>query len=235
MSRRHGLRRAAPACTPARRRLLPFAHTTPRLHLTHAVAAAAARLSVARALRLSPPQKTDAKASPVPEGDKGAVREGLIEGVIRAPGPVRSQLGECVRAVVYADYPERWPQLLQQVQANLGSQVGAAVGAAGWWWGAARAMVTSAPAAAGAGPSQPGPARAKSEAGCWQARVLGCAWGVGHRGAAAVEQAGGGCPTVVRGCPAFSPGVVGMGAGGGSCWRRCSCCCCCCCCCCVCG
>jgi hypothetical protein len=35
----------------------------------------------------------------------------------------RGRFGGC--SIVYCDYPERWPQLLQQIQANLGSQVGA--------------------------------------------------------------------------------------------------------------
>eukprot|EP00887_Chlorella_sp_A99_P003658 scaffold7.g3658.t1 len=75
-------------------------------------------------------QAEEGAASPIPEGDKAAVREALVEGVVRAPAPVRAQLGECVRSVVYCDYPERWPGLLAQVQVNLGSQDQARVGGA---------------------------------------------------------------------------------------------------------
>jgi hypothetical protein len=42
----------------------------------------------------------EGKVSPIPEEDKAAVREALVEGVVRAPAhhpPIRSQLGECVR------------------------------------------------------------------------------------------------------------------------------------------
>ena len=35
---------------------------------------------------------------------------------------MRAQLGECARYIVYSDYPERWPGLLQQVYQGLHSQ-----------------------------------------------------------------------------------------------------------------
>ncbi|PSC72993.1 importin beta-like SAD2 [Micractinium conductrix] len=56
------------------------------------------------------------------EEDKAAVREAMLEGIARSPHAVRVQLGECVRSLVYCDYPEHWPQLLGQVQAYLASQ-----------------------------------------------------------------------------------------------------------------
>ena len=38
----------------------------------------------------------------------------------------RPQLGECVRSMIYCDYPDKWPQLLQQIYALLTSQASAA-------------------------------------------------------------------------------------------------------------
>lgn len=45
-----------------------------------------------------------------------------MEGVTRAPHAVRVQLAECVRSLVYSDYPQHWPDLLPQVQQYLTSQ-----------------------------------------------------------------------------------------------------------------
>lgn len=64
----------------------------------------------------------EGKASPLAEEDKAAVREALLEGITRAPPAVRVQLGECVRSLVYSDYPQQWPALLPQVHAYLTSQ-----------------------------------------------------------------------------------------------------------------
>lgn len=47
----------------------------------------------------------------------------MLEGLTRAPHAVHVQLSECVRSLVYSDYPEQWPQLLPQVVAGLSSQV----------------------------------------------------------------------------------------------------------------
>lgn len=80
-------------------------------HLSHfppAVAAAAA---------------AEGKVSPLAEEDKAAVREVMVDGVTRAPHAVRVQLGECVRSLVYSDYPQHWPGLLPQVVTYLTSQV----------------------------------------------------------------------------------------------------------------
>ena len=60
--------------------------------------------------------------SQIPEGDKAAVRENVLESMVRAPGVVRMQLGECLKAIVGTDYPERWPGLLPALLANLASQ-----------------------------------------------------------------------------------------------------------------
>ena len=61
--------------------------------------------------------------SPIPEEDKAAVRDNLLEGIVRAPQVVRTQLGECLKAIVHVDFPESWPGLLPIVLQNLGSQV----------------------------------------------------------------------------------------------------------------
>ena len=37
--------------------------------------------------------------SPIPDSDKAAVRDNLLEGVMRAPPLVRTQLGESVKAI----------------------------------------------------------------------------------------------------------------------------------------
>ncbi len=55
-------------------------------------------------------------ASPIPEVDKAAVRDNLLEGIVRA------QLGECLKSVVYADFPDAWPGILPAVTAQLATQ-----------------------------------------------------------------------------------------------------------------
>lgn len=40
-----------------------------------------------------------------------------------APNQVKVQLGEVFKTVVYADYPQAWPNLLQDMYACLASQV----------------------------------------------------------------------------------------------------------------
>lgn len=54
------------------------------------------------------------------------MRSVMVEGVTRSPHAVRVQLAECVRKLVYSDYPQHWPELLPQVQQYLVSQ------ASGW-------------------------------------------------------------------------------------------------------
>ncbi len=61
-------------------------------------------------------------ASPIPEVDKAAVRDNLLEGIVRAPPLVRAQLGECLKSVVYADFPDAWPGILPAVTAQLATQ-----------------------------------------------------------------------------------------------------------------
>ena len=65
--------------------------------------------------------------SAIPEADKAAVRDNLLEGIVRAPPLVRAQLGECLKSIVYSDFPERWPGILQAVQQQLATQARAFV------------------------------------------------------------------------------------------------------------
>ncbi|KAK9839718.1 hypothetical protein WJX81_008385 [Elliptochloris bilobata] len=60
--------------------------------------------------------------SAIPEADKAAVRDNLLEGIVRAPPLVRAQLGECLKSIVYSDFPERWPLILEAVQQQLATQ-----------------------------------------------------------------------------------------------------------------
>lgn len=53
------------------------------------------------------------------EGEKAAVRRVALEAVANTPSKVRSQLVEAVRVIVYYDFPERWPEVANQVLQNL--------------------------------------------------------------------------------------------------------------------
>ena len=44
-------------------------------------------------------------------------------GVLRAPHIIQSQLSEVITTVVYCDYPQAWPGLLEGVMAHLTSNV----------------------------------------------------------------------------------------------------------------
>ncbi len=74
----------------------------------------------------------DKKPSPLAEEDKVVVREMIVEGIVRAPHSVKVQLSECVRSMIYCDYPDKWPQLLQQVYVLLTSQARMWALAGGW-------------------------------------------------------------------------------------------------------
>eukprot|EP00878_Enallax_costatus_P046967 GHUV01057304.1.p1 GENE.GHUV01057304.1~~GHUV01057304.1.p1 ORF type:complete len:796 (+),score=306.27 GHUV01057304.1:175-2562(+) len=53
--------------------------------------------------------------------DKQLVRDNLLEAIIRAPHIIQSQLSEVMTTVVYCDYPQAWPGLLETVMAHLTS------------------------------------------------------------------------------------------------------------------
>uniref|UniRef100_A0A7R9YU85 Importin N-terminal domain-containing protein n=1 Tax=Chlamydomonas euryale TaxID=1486919 RepID=A0A7R9YU85_9CHLO len=56
------------------------------------------------------------------EEDRAVVRENLLEALIRSPHMVQLQIGEVFKMVVYADFPEKWPNLLAALWPNLVSQ-----------------------------------------------------------------------------------------------------------------
>ena len=66
--------------------------------------------------------RAEASGSAIPEADKVAVRDNLLEGIVRAPPLVRAQLGECLKTVVYSDFPDRWPGILHAIQQQLATQ-----------------------------------------------------------------------------------------------------------------
>lgn len=55
---------------------------------------------------------------------------GLSMHVRRAPHVVQVQLGEVFKTIVYSDYPEKWPGLLQALCTNMVNQVCQILGAA---------------------------------------------------------------------------------------------------------
>lgn len=59
--------------------------------------------------------------SPINENDKALVRQLLVQGLIKAPPLVRSQLSEATRTIVVYDYPQKWAGLLHDVLGALSS------------------------------------------------------------------------------------------------------------------
>lgn len=51
------------------------------------------------------------------------MRDNLLEGIVRAPPAVRSQLGESAKHVVHFEFPDRWPALMPAVCTLLTTQV----------------------------------------------------------------------------------------------------------------
>ncbi|KAK8960329.1 hypothetical protein KSP40_PGU015226 [Platanthera guangdongensis] len=51
--------------------------------------------------------------------DKIVVRENILGFIIQVPQLLRAQLGECLKTIVHADYPEQWPNLLHWIKCNL--------------------------------------------------------------------------------------------------------------------
>ncbi|XP_033514995.1 importin beta-like SAD2 isoform X2 [Nicotiana tomentosiformis] len=52
-------------------------------------------------------------------GDKEMVRQNVLISVAQVPSLLRVQLGESLKTMIYADYPEKWPTLLRWVKHNL--------------------------------------------------------------------------------------------------------------------
>jgi len=64
----------------------------------------------------------DADSPDIAEEDKASVRDNLLEGIVRAPPAVRSQLGESAKHVVHFEFPDRWPALMPAVCTLLTTQ-----------------------------------------------------------------------------------------------------------------
>ncbi|KQJ99478.1 importin beta-like SAD2 [Brachypodium distachyon] len=58
----------------------------------------------------------------VAESDKSMVRENILGFIVQVPPLLRAQLGESIKTIIHADYPEQWPSLLHWVTHNLESQ-----------------------------------------------------------------------------------------------------------------
>ncbi|KAJ6808075.1 importin beta-like SAD2 [Iris pallida] len=51
--------------------------------------------------------------------DKGIVRETILHFITQVPPVLRVQLGECLKTIIHADFPEQWPALLDWIKHNL--------------------------------------------------------------------------------------------------------------------
>lgn len=60
--------------------------------------------------------------SKISPADKNMVRENVLVYIAQVPPLLRVQLGECLKTIINADYPEQWPGLLHWVQLNLQDQ-----------------------------------------------------------------------------------------------------------------
>lgn len=54
--------------------------------------------------------------------DKDVVRQNILNFVAQVPQLLRVQLGECLKTMVHADYPEQWPTLLHWIKHSLQDQ-----------------------------------------------------------------------------------------------------------------
>ncbi|XP_057498931.1 importin beta-like SAD2 [Actinidia eriantha] len=54
--------------------------------------------------------------------DKDMVRQNILVFVAQVPPLLRVQLGECLKTIIHADYPEQWPTLLPWVKHSLQDQ-----------------------------------------------------------------------------------------------------------------
>ncbi|CAH1416756.1 unnamed protein product [Lactuca virosa] len=67
------------------------------------------------------PHDPDEQSKILPS-DKDLVRQNILVFVEQVPTLLRAQLGECLKTIIHADYPEQWPSLLQWVTLNLQGQ-----------------------------------------------------------------------------------------------------------------
>ncbi|XP_042481836.1 importin beta-like SAD2 [Macadamia integrifolia] len=64
------------------------------------------------------PHEPDEQQKILPS-DKDMARQNILVFVTQVPPLLRAQLGECLKTIIHADYPEQWPSLLQWVKHNL--------------------------------------------------------------------------------------------------------------------
>ncbi|GMH26704.1 hypothetical protein Nepgr_028547 [Nepenthes gracilis] len=62
------------------------------------------------------------KQSNVSQNDKDMARENILVFVAQVPPLLRVQLGECLKTIIHADYPEQWPGLLHWLKHSLQDQ-----------------------------------------------------------------------------------------------------------------
>ncbi|KAJ8755293.1 hypothetical protein K2173_019091 [Erythroxylum novogranatense] len=67
------------------------------------------------------PHDPDEK-SKILQSDKGMLRDHILVFIIQVPPLLRVQLGECLKTIIHADYPEQWPRLLDWIKHNLQDQ-----------------------------------------------------------------------------------------------------------------
>ncbi|KAK3005637.1 hypothetical protein RJ639_017008 [Escallonia herrerae] len=67
------------------------------------------------------PNDPDEQSKVLPS-DKDLVRQNILVFVTQVPPLLRVQLGECLKTIIHADYPEQWPSLLHWVKHNLQDQ-----------------------------------------------------------------------------------------------------------------
>ncbi|CAI0452218.1 unnamed protein product [Linum tenue] len=67
------------------------------------------------------PYDTD-EPSKIAPSDKDVVRDHILVFIAQVPPILRVQLGECLKTIIHADYPEQWPRLLEWIKHNLQDQ-----------------------------------------------------------------------------------------------------------------
>lgn len=63
-----------------------------------------------------------AEQSKIMPSDKELVRQNILIFIAQVPSLLRVQLGECIKTMIHADYPEQWPTLLPWIKHNLQDQ-----------------------------------------------------------------------------------------------------------------
>ena len=58
----------------------------------------------------------------IPAGDKEVVKQNVLLALVHSPPLVRVQVAECIKSIIYCDYPDKWPSLLNEIYANISSQ-----------------------------------------------------------------------------------------------------------------